>query len=135
MAWLQFTRFSLTLTGAGTLPVSTKLVGPLSLLLIGRSLCSSAGLRFCKVPDQQPQPSSLLNGLGGPFPVRVVAVPAAARGTRAKAAMEPAAEFTRGEHAVSCALSHGPLSHETLPRVAAFYRRARGESPISRALT
>ena len=91
MAWLQFPRFSLTLTGAGTLPVSTKLVGPLSLLLIGRSLCSSAGLRFCKVPDQQPQPSSLLNGLGGPFPVRVVAVPAAARGTRAKAAMEPAA--------------------------------------------
>src|SRR5438093_4760756 len=29
------------------------------------------------------------------------------------------------KHAVSCALSHGPLSHETPPRVAAFYRRAR----------
>src|SRR5213076_2353822 len=33
------------------------------------------------------------------------------------------------EHAVSCALSHGPLSHETPPRVAAFYRRARPRKP------
>src|SRR5439155_11170235 len=39
----------------------------------------------------------------------------------------------RLKHAVSCALSHGPLSHETLPRVAAFTAEPDGESPISRA--
>ena len=33
------------------------------------------------------------------------------------------------DNAVSCALSHGPLSHETPPRVAAFYRRARRRKP------
>ena len=37
------------------------------------------------------------------------------------------------KHAVSCALSHGPLSHETLPRVAAFTAEPGQESPISRA--
>src|SRR5439155_12929362 len=40
----------------------------------------------------------------------------------------------RLQHAVSCALSHGPLSHETPPRVAAFTAKPGGESPISRAL-
>src|SRR5207249_9724726 len=37
------------------------------------------------------------------------------------------------QHAVSCALSHGPLSHETPPRVAAFTAEPGQESPISRA--
>src|SRR5947207_13114117 len=74
--------------------------------------CSSAGLRFPKGADQRPQPSSLLNGLGGPFPVRVVAVPAAARGARAKAAMKPAA---------GSAWDHRALTRRSRPGLSAAF--------------
>ena len=52
--------------------------------------CSSAGPCFPKRLDERSQPSALLDRLLGPVPAPVVAVPAAARSTRAEPTMQPA---------------------------------------------
>src|SRR4051794_36980970 len=58
--------------------------------------CSSVGSCFRKRLDERSQPSALLDRLRSPVSAPVVAVPAAARSTRAEPTMQPAA-FSAGD--------------------------------------
>src|SRR6478736_5741783 len=62
MARSQFTRFSLTLTGAGTLPATTAVAEPLSFLLIGRfPLLRSSGRATATIFVPQSHRQSILH--------------------------------------------------------------------------